>query len=246
MGNQHSTGQLPPITLNSPQAWERGLWQVLSPSGASAVTSMPAVAPPGPPSSTVSIDDGEPQQPWGAAAEDGNTPGQAIAVQGDEQLDFAADGELRFPSGLASTSLTPVRLQQPLASLVPPSLLPLGGIRFYNISSSLTLGRLSVSACAGDVPLQVVVFADGVAAWVSTEPCSLPSGSCYATNNTGGCSGLQGLRLPGQGDGDAWPGKQPYTVAVLPLLPEVPSTGVHFEFHVTSAYVPAMFMLTGN
>ncbi len=81
---------------------------------------------------------------------------------------------------------------------------------------------------------------------VSTEPCSLPSGSCYATNNTGGCSGLQGLRLPGQGDGDAWPGKQPYTVAVLPLLPEVPSTGVHFEFHMTSAYVPAMFMLTGN
>ncbi len=165
MGNQHSTGQLPPTTLNSPQAWERGLWQVLSPSGASAVTSMPAVAPPGPPSSTVSIDDGEPQQPWGAAAEDGNTPGQAIAVQGDEQLDFAADGELRFPSGLANTALTPVRLQQPLASLVPPSLLPLGGIRFYNISSSLTLGRLSVSACAGDVPLQVVVFADGMAAW---------------------------------------------------------------------------------
>lgn len=81
---------------------------------------------------------------------------------------------------------------------------------------------------------------------VSTEPCSLPSGSCTATNATSGCSGLQGLRLPGQGDGDAWPGSEPYTIAVLPLLPALPSTSVQFELHVTSAYVPPTFALTGR
>ncbi|PRW50891.1 T9SS C-terminal target domain-containing [Chlorella sorokiniana] len=229
-------------------AWERGLWQVLSPSGPDAVTSMPAVAPPGPPSTAAQTVDGEAQQAQqGAAAEDGDTPSQAIAVQGDAQLNFAADGELRFPSTPPSAALAPVRLGQPLASLVPPGLLPLGGIRFYNISSALTLGDLTVSACAGDVPLQVAVFAGGAASWVSTEPCSLPGGSCTATNTTGGCSGLQGLRLPGQGDGDAWPGSEPYTVAVLPLLPALPISSIHdFEFHVTSAYVPPTFALSGN
>lgn len=126
---------------------------------------MPAIAPSGPPTTAAETVDGEAQQAQQAAPpEDGDTPAQAIAVQGDEQLDFAADGQLRA-SAPSSAALAPVRLGQPLASLVPPSLLPLGGIRFFNITSSLTMGDVTVSACAGDVPLQVAVFAGGVASW---------------------------------------------------------------------------------
>lgn len=130
------------------------------------MTSMPAIVPSGPPTTAAETVDGEAQQTQQVALpEDGDTPAQAIAVQGDEQLDFAADGQLRVASAPSSAALAPVRLGQRLASLVPPSLLPLGGIRFYNISSSLTMGDVTVSACAGDVLLQVAVFAGGVASW---------------------------------------------------------------------------------
>ena len=86
---------------------------------------------------------------------------------------------------------------------------------------------------------------------VSTEPCAQPGASwagasCSATNATGGCSWLQGLTLPGLGDGGDFPGTYPYTVAVLPLLPAVPSTSVPFEIRVTSTNVPPAFALSGN
>lgn len=161
----HRTNNLPPCAaMLVLQAWERGLWRVLSPAGQNTVTSMPAVAPSSPPSGEAKTLDGEAQQ-GAAAPEDGSTPSQAWPVQGDEQLNFAADAELRFDSTAGTAALAPVRLGQPLASLVPPSLLPLGGIRFFNISTTLTLGDVSVSACAGDAPLQVALFAGGVATW---------------------------------------------------------------------------------
>ena len=57
---------------------------------------------------------------------------------------------------------------------------------------------------------------------------------------------MQGLVLPGQGDGDSWPGSSPYTIVVLPLLSagSLPAAPVRYELHVRSAYVPAIFALT--
>ena len=107
----------------------------------------------------------------------GSTPQQPILIQAGEQLDYAAEGVLLVPAVAAAAGPAPdspepaapaqrydaVRLGQALGSLAAAGR-PQGLVQYYSLTTAGTV-NVSISACSAEGPLQVALFAHGVASW---------------------------------------------------------------------------------
>jgi hypothetical protein len=85
-----------------------------------------------------------------------------------------------------------VKLGDVLKDAYPP-----GSVYFYNISTGDTV-ELNIVACGTDVPLQIAIYNNSIATWLTSEDCSSQlAPECLAQQDDDGCSGFINFVLPG-------------------------------------------------
>ncbi|KAL4537908.1 hypothetical protein Ndes2526B_g04235 [Nannochloris sp. 'desiccata'] len=112
-----------------------------------------------------------------------------------------------------------VNLGDVLIEATPP-----GSVYYYNISSADTI-EMNIVACGIDTPLQIAIYNDSVATWITSEDCSSElAPNCIVQQGVDNCSGFVNFVLPGLSTS-----LPPYTITVRTVDGEAGTYSILFS-----------------